>query len=452
MILRHNGANVDFKNLYNRRFMNEWLSNGVSTDGEKYQSGTMKTYLGSVQHFLRFLCVTEQKNYDLEQIAKFNPILSAWKRDLWKGIQERKHSKNLEDLHKFPDSFKINNLDDSEYRSESINTLKRYCSEINPTITRSGFCTVRDYILTYALMDNGSRPGAMVNMTIEEFEKADEQDDGFVVSVKKHKTSYKGPAHIGFNKELYNEASSYIRVIRSRLPGTSIEKCSPVFVSWSGIKMGSSLITSQFNSYWSKALGLPLDSRNINPNLMRKYITTLVHKKHQELAKDTAGHLNHTFNVAVENYDIIDKQKKAASISKQLHNIQRQSDPDELSKEKLCELFKTEISSRRIDKATVIEKLHFLGKSGLNEKTIKKVLDTVRYIIKCKQNNDKTDQQPCSSSISINQYDQKCQQPSSTSNDDSTSFGFLGIISTRFTSSPYNCEKTSQKGIYVKRN
>ncbi|XP_065657834.1 uncharacterized protein LOC136082440 [Hydra vulgaris] len=194
-------SDINFDNLFDRKFMNDWLSNSVSITGKKRLNGTMKTYLGSVQHFLRFLCVTEQNGYDYEKIKKFEPVLKAWKRDLWKGIEERKHNKNLEDLKKFPNHDKISNFDKSELRALSISTLKEYvCKVNNPSITRAGFCNVRDYLLTHLVLNNASRPGAIANMTLEEFQSADKQDDGYVVSVKKHKASYKGPAHIAFDK------------------------------------------------------------------------------------------------------------------------------------------------------------------------------------------------------------------------------------------------------------
>ena len=69
----------------------------------------------------------------------------------------------------------------------------------NFKVTKTNFCLVRDFILTSLIFDNASRPGALSNMTLDEYSRVVFKDGGYVISVKKHKTKHKGPAHIAFS-------------------------------------------------------------------------------------------------------------------------------------------------------------------------------------------------------------------------------------------------------------
>ena len=123
-ILRFNNSKINFSNLFNRKFMNAWLSEGEKAVDEnserKTKNGTLKTYLGSVQHFLRFLFVTQQEGFDPKKINLFEPVIKAWKRDLWKGIKKRSRAKNMEDLGKFPIKNDIRRLDKSLLKEEAV--------------------------------------------------------------------------------------------------------------------------------------------------------------------------------------------------------------------------------------------------------------------------------------------------------------------------------------------
>jgi len=68
--------------------------------------------------------------------------------------------------------------------------------------------------------------------------------------------------------------------------------------------MAGDLITSQFSKYWNKTQGT---TSRINPNITRKFTTTMVHKMKPEYKRKTASHLCHSEKVAAECYDFIDK-------------------------------------------------------------------------------------------------------------------------------------------------
>ena len=325
------------------------------------------------------MIVTENDKFDASKISKFEPIIKAWKRDLWKGIEERSHFKSLEDLQKFPAKELYKKLDDSEQTKYAICILKSLVGS-NKIPSRNEHCTVRDYLITNVLLNNASRPGALANMTLEELYRADEQEDGFVVSVKEHKTKYKGPAHVAFTKPLYKRTMDYVKYIRNIIPHLKSTSKGPVFVGWRGLKMASSLVSTQFDKFWKRCVGDSVFSGRVNPTLVRKQITTDVHAHHKDKAQATANHLAHSLTTAQKSYNIVNKQRCAAAVSKSIATIQRGS--ASITEAELVGLFGTNIEEGKITIGDVKSKLSCSERyKDIGEIEQKKLLDKVRYKI-----------------------------------------------------------------------
>ena len=88
-------------------------------------------------------------------------------------------------------------------------------------VTRAKFTLVRDCLLCHLIFNTASRPGAIGNMTIKEFNSAVRNDGCYTVRVINHKTDYTGPANIVFNANLYNQSKSYLQYFRNSLTGVS---------------------------------------------------------------------------------------------------------------------------------------------------------------------------------------------------------------------------------------
>ena len=377
-IVRHRDSEVSYNNLYNRGFVNEWMN---KMNEEQKSPATIKTYLGSLLHLFNFIYVSEyEKMFDVSEIRKVEGIIKQWRRNLWKDIKIHEHKKNLNDMTRFPTAEKIKLLDESDLTKDALNTLNFYKCHWNSPIVKKNFCLVRDYILTNVVFDNGSRPGAIANMTLHEFESAINQTDGFVIRVLKHKNAHMGPANLSMTHQLYRNASAYVKYLRNKLPGVSKDLESPVFVSWVGGKMDGSMITNQFNSFWQRVHG---NSDRLNPTLVRKYTTTTVHQNDPSFRQDAADLLCHSLSTAVKSYFIVDKQKKAASTSKKIHETQRKPFSPALSNTRLLEIFKYDICLGTITISVVREKLKDLNCLPESEKELKRVLDFLRYEIKC---------------------------------------------------------------------
>ena len=122
-------------------------------------------------------------------------IVSQWCRNYYKRIQIEKYSKELEDFAKLPSPEEIKCLDQSDHKKQAIKIFSRLsCAVAIPC--RKEYGQVRDYLLTYILLDNASRSGCISNMTLNEYYKAEIQKDrSYIITVKNQKTAAtSGPA------------------------------------------------------------------------------------------------------------------------------------------------------------------------------------------------------------------------------------------------------------------
>ena len=168
-------------------------------------------------------------------------------------MNEREFEKEIKARDYFPSPKEIEKFDNSSLVKDAKKTISD--SHIKGfKLSKVKFCLARDYILTSLIFDNASRPSAISNMTLQEFERAIFRENGYVISVKKHKTGYKGPAHIVCTAALFRELAVFKRNFRDKLEGITTRTKDTMFVSWTGGAMDSSLVTTQMGSFWKCAL------------------------------------------------------------------------------------------------------------------------------------------------------------------------------------------------------
>lgn len=332
-IVRSDGTeNIDYNKLLDYNFVLKWMG---KLEREEILAGTVKTYLGSIKHFYEFLRIGKYpESIDICNVEKMTLCVTKWQRALYKDIQKRKGEKNYLDYLKYPKADEMKEVDIAPIFDEAKKCLDKYVTS-SAILKRTEFCKIRDYIITNLILDNGSRPGALRNMTLEEFSRATKQKDGYVVAVMKHKNDYMGPAFTSFTPELYSFTERYLQFVRNAIPGVSTDLKSPVFVGWnSGNEMAGDLITTQFSKTWNKIQGT---NSRMNPTIIRKFTTTTVHEQNPKMKRQAAGHLNHTVRVADENYDFVDKLKSASRTSKIIRKSQRTKDTSDSESDTLQE-------------------------------------------------------------------------------------------------------------------
>lgn len=111
------------------------------------------------------------------------------------------------------------------------NILKSRAKSEKMPLTQTNFFHIRDYLLTYIILDNGSRPRAVANITLGEFSAAIKKDKAAIITVKKHKTVDISPACLTVQKEVMREVEVFIDFIRTKLDGIGTNSADNVFYS-----------------------------------------------------------------------------------------------------------------------------------------------------------------------------------------------------------------------------
>ncbi|XP_057299124.1 uncharacterized protein LOC130629797 isoform X3 [Hydractinia symbiolongicarpus] len=379
---RSNIEPLKFSNLVEKEFLESWIQ---ICDKSK-QPGTIKTYLCSVLCFYDYCEVTGCGLLPSELIGRMRTVIRKWGHNLIKKIQVRSYEKQLNDLNRLPTPEELRKYDCSKVVQYSKALLKN--ATCKDSWTRKEFCAIRDYLISTLIMDNASRSGAIANMLLEEVGNTNNSDGGCTIAVKKHKTGYKGPAFITMTIETFKNLTNYIRYVRNSLQGINSGGKEPVFVSWAGNKMASSMVTGQLSSFWAQALGR--DCGDLTTTLVRKYATTTIHKNQPELKQATANLLCHAERTASMSYNLIDKQRRAFQTSQQVREAMRTDfDTNEINLDlqvnDLKEIFSSEINDGFVSTEIIRDRISSdarLSDLNGNEKKEKALLDSVRYIIK----------------------------------------------------------------------
>jgi len=289
------------------------------------QPGTVRHYLGSLALFFDYLvCDHPIDGVDNDKCREMTSLVKNWSATYKTRVKIRKHEKQVEDFSKLLKSNEYHEFYSSELVEEArqalanAKILRRISSAKQLTLTRG-------YIISSLILKNATRPGALRNMTLKEFKQAIETSYGsYQVSVKDHKTKYNGPALIMFSSHEFNECSVYISFIRNRLPGIDMSDDAPVFVSWSGRKMSSSLVGEQFSSFFQRATLHNLvdrKNRHLTTTLVRKSFVSKVHGEAPGMKRDLANMMCHGEGTATREYFLQEKMKNAAKTYDQMDSL-----------------------------------------------------------------------------------------------------------------------------------
>lgn len=127
----------------------------------------------------------------------------------------------------------------------------------------------RNFLMARLLIENAQRPGAICNMTLEEFNNPLETTEGkMTIPVADHKTAqHSGPANIHCSTKLYKLIGTYIKYVRPE------SQSKYVFLTSSGHGISSSCSWGILNRHFSKCdIGIP----NFNQNSWRRAFNTKI--------------------------------------------------------------------------------------------------------------------------------------------------------------------------------
>lgn len=308
--------------LFDKKFI---LSNWLREFEITRQPATTKAYITSLRHFFYFVINFDPNDVGVDLKRKCNSLVITCTNWICVYRKKQKKSRWENDLRQLPQLFTaedMKKLDASEVVKSSKATLKRAIIMRAPRMQE--FTNARDYILMYLCLDNASRTGAIANMTIKQFGAATLDGDSHRIMVIDHKTiNTAGPACIVVQEELMKEFREYF-LIRNKLADVGTRRGDPVFISWTGSKMNSSMVTAQISSFWGKAVGHSSVRPRISGALVRKSTVSKIYENNRHLSGDLAGLMCHSEDTAKRVYALQDKSRKAVETSAAVRRIMRE--------------------------------------------------------------------------------------------------------------------------------
>lgn len=282
--------------LLNESLVNKMLSKlekNKEEGGRGISPRTMRNYLTTLKHFLKYLIVHDNikipcsrvKLNELSQIYS-NLSKSYSKRCLLQILQ--RHQRDLASMATRKEVRKYIN---SEKRTQIIKLM----SQIKATRGKIDFGKkqMKEFIGYAGLelsLDNELRTDEFVNMTMDEFDHGRKKKNYITVYVQRHKSSNtRGPAHLTFNKQLYEECKVYRDYMRPKVEIEG-EKYPEFFLNSLGRPQASSTLNDAMNNLWS-SLGF---KSKVGPTMMRKTMATRFSRSSSKKQSLFASKMNHT--------------------------------------------------------------------------------------------------------------------------------------------------------------
>ena len=363
------------------KFLRSWLSYVV----EKYQPGTVRSYLMSLRLFYKFL---SQKEVPLPNVTKDllnarRDLMTSWSSAQKKKVLKRKLEKHDEDYRKLLSSENLHKVCHGSLHVNAVKQLAATSTETNrgniteKIISDKSHCEVRDWLMTRILIDNSGRSGVVANMTTGEFKGAvfyhgtDDDPARYRVDVKDHKTAgVYGAAVVWIYDNLYVLIDMYIRTVRSQLIPTDSE-VQQVFISSNGLSLTSSQVSySVFRTFQRE--GVQVKGR-ICATTIRKSLATGMHTHLPGQKDHLAALAQHKPQTQANYYRVHDKVsqtdlgrravknlvslKTKQDLPEEKENVSTPASWTDEETEELKKLFKTELGTGAIEERAVREKL-----------------------------------------------------------------------------------------------
>ena len=388
--------------------LKKWLSYAV----EKYQPGTVRSYLMSLRLFYKFLTQerkSEMSDVSVDTLNARRDLMTSWSAAQKKKVLKRKLQKYDEDFNKLISSEQFYKVCHGEQRINAIKKLATSSQETNKgtdirrIVNDRTHCEVRDWLITRLLIDNSGRSGVASGMKVSEFKAAvfypgtDEDLARYRILVSDHKTAgVYGAAVVWVYDDLYNLMDMYLRTVRSQFAATAATEVEQFFISSYGMSLTSSQVSTSIWRAFQRE-GIFKEGR-ICATTIRKSLATGMHV-HMPHEKDHLAALaQHKTQTQARYYRVHDKVRETdlgrravnKLVSLKTHNIHEAhlDGKEEITgkpwsveeTEQLKRLFSEDIETGAIEEPKVTEKL--LSEDLLKDRSIKAVVLKLRRLRK----------------------------------------------------------------------
>lgn len=356
-------------------FLKTWLSYAVN----RYQPGTVRSYLMSLRLFYKFLMQEHKNITNVETLNARRDLMTSWSSAQKKKVAKRKLEKRDEDFKKLLSSDKLFKIC---HGNQHVNAVKQLGSssehtnggrDVSKILSDKSHCEVRDWLITHLLIDNSGRSGVAANMKISEFQEAVyypgtvEDQARYRILVNEHKTAgVYGAAVVWLYDDLYKLIELYLRTVRSQIT-TLDPKVEQVFVSNNGLPLTSSQVSTCLYRT-CQCEGIETKGR-VCATIVRKSLATEMHQQMPDEQEHLAALAQHKTRTQADYYRVCDKvsqtdlgrravKKLVSSKATEIHKKEQKSTSwTKEEDEKLQQLFKEEIATGAVNESELKEKV-----------------------------------------------------------------------------------------------
>ena len=305
--------------LEKNQLREQWLIQSEKT----LQPGTIKSELCTLRTFMTFLRIEKSTGLKVSEkaVTTIQQQIKEWLNALKKSLQERSWEKRVKDVENLITPDDIQKFDQSEAVEKAILFLAEHMkNSTSTTPSQNCFCHVRDHLIIRIVIENACRTGPIANMTLKDLDKARRDKDQMVVTILRHKTlSSCGPANLVLSPKVYKWLQNFVKYMRNTIPNVGTSQTDHVFVTFTGKSMSSSMISTQLDSFWQKAMDKPFV--RVNATSFRKAVVSEVHGHQPNLKDQLADLMNHDPKTAKNFYRIYEKSGNAATTSRAVQDL-----------------------------------------------------------------------------------------------------------------------------------
>ena len=173
--------NPTLKDVLNKNTLKtKWLN---KFEKERHP-GTVRAYLGDLRQFYSFIQCELPRNVDVSSdvLYSLEAQMTQWSKSFYKLVKNRYWEKRMIDMEQLRTPDQIREFSLSSVARTAIKLLDEYQVKPEGTMpSQTEYTAVRDYLVTTICINNGSRSGALANITVSEFMSAQPLDDSCVV-------------------------------------------------------------------------------------------------------------------------------------------------------------------------------------------------------------------------------------------------------------------------------
>ena len=191
--------------------------------------GTLTSYL-TWQLFLTYLTGRKYQPRSMPSLSPFLkdifsqmiPALKGWRAYIDSFLQDSQLRTYIAEFDALITNEDIDNLRKSKPYVEGASIID--LAETGASITRRQFTLVRDYLLCRLTLATGTRPGALNNVLLSNYETSRVSEGNRIILVPKHKRTKDGPAMLGMDPLMQKEMATYVSKIRPAFANPGEEK------------------------------------------------------------------------------------------------------------------------------------------------------------------------------------------------------------------------------------